>query len=60
MAQTAGSRRKAPANRWGCKPNADVCVEHDEPLLCKHGCSKCKSHECSEKASRAQPEASAP
>ena len=52
MAMSADLRKKKPANRWGCKPNEKMCVEHNEWLLCKHGCSKCTSHECSEKAAR--------
>lgn len=45
-------RRNQPANRWGCKPEEDVCVEHDEPLKCKHGCSKAKDHECKQLGTR--------
>jgi hypothetical protein len=43
-------RREKAANRWGCKPSEDVCVEHDEPLVCRHGCSQAKPHQCQEKA----------
>lgn len=32
------SRRNKPPNRWGCKPDHDVCVAHDLPLMFKHGC----------------------
>ena len=32
-------RRNRPVNRWGCKPTEDVCVEHDRPLVCRHGCA---------------------
>lgn len=39
-------RRNRPANRWGCKPMEDVCVEHDEPLVCRHGCEQAKVHQC--------------
>ena len=39
-------RRKRPANRVGCKPTEDVCVKHDEPLWCRHGCSEAKEHKC--------------
>lgn len=42
-------RRKRPTNRWGCKPTEDVCVEHDEPLWCRHGCSEVKAHKCKER-----------
>ena len=41
-----GNRRNRPVNEWGCKPDEDVCVEHDEPLVCPHGCSCAKQHEC--------------
>lgn len=40
------TRRKKPANRWGCKPVEDVCVEHDAPLDCRHGCDHAKGHVC--------------
>jgi hypothetical protein len=43
------NRRNRPTNRWGCKPTEDVCVEHDEPLLCRHGCAESKGHECKER-----------
>lgn len=33
-------RRNRPPNRWGCKPTEDVCVEHDSPLICRHGCDE--------------------
>ena len=39
-------RRNRPPNRWGCKPTEDVCVEHDEPLICRHGCTQVKHHGC--------------
>ena len=35
-------------NKKGCAPKEDVCVEHDSPLVCKHGCSKALKHECIE------------
>lgn len=41
-------RRNKPANRWGCKPVEDVCVQHDRPLECRHGCSEVKPHSCKE------------
>lgn len=41
-------RRNKPPNRWGCKPTEDVCVQHDDLLLCRHGCEKCKPHKCKE------------
>ena len=40
------SRRSKPSNRFGCKPDQDVCVEHDLPLDCKHGCYKAQEHKC--------------
>ena len=45
-------RRKKPANRWGCKPEEDVCLEHDLPLECRHGCDNAKLHQCRDKARR--------
>ena len=39
-------RRNRPPNRWGCKPTEDVCVEHDLPLECPHGCGEAKQHQC--------------
>ena len=35
-------------NKWGCKPSEDVCLEHDEPLWCRHGCGQAKKHKCVE------------
>lgn len=49
MIDPANARRKRPSNRWGCKPVEDVCVEHDMPLECRHGCEEAKEHQCSEK-----------
>lgn len=41
-------RRNRPCNRFGCKPTEDVCVEHDMPLECRHGCKYAKEHKCKE------------
>ena len=41
-------RRNRPPNRWGCKPTEDVCVEHDRPLVCRHGCDDAADHRCNE------------
>lgn len=41
-------RRSRPPNKFGCKPTEDVCVEHDMPLECKHGCKYSKEHKCKE------------
>jgi hypothetical protein len=51
-------RRRDPVNDVGCKPVEDVCVEHDEPLVCEHGCSMASPHcsgdpACSETEHRA-------
>jgi len=46
MRDEANSRRKKAQNRWGCKPIEDVCVEHDQPLVCPHGCEEVKPHKC--------------
>jgi hypothetical protein len=40
------SRRSKPPNRVGCKPDEDVCVEHDRPLECRHGCKEATAHVC--------------
>lgn len=40
----ANARRRKPSNRHGCKPCEDVCVEHDMPLVCKHGCCESGEH----------------
>ena len=42
------SRRNRPPNRWGCKPDEDVCVAHDMPLICRHGCRHVAQHKCKE------------
>jgi len=47
--RVATARRRKAANRWGCKPLEDVCLEHDTPLDCRHGCRAAKSHECKER-----------
>lgn len=46
MRDEAESRRNKPANKAGCKPIEDVCVMHDEPLRCPHGCSEARAHNC--------------
>ena len=43
-------RRNRPPNRHGCKPTEDVCVEHDMPLECRHGCQYASPHKCKDKA----------
>lgn len=47
-------RRRKPINRWGCKPVEDVCVEHDMPLECRHGCERALPHHCKDKLEREQ------
>jgi hypothetical protein len=42
-------RRNRSTNRWGCKPIEDVCVQHDQPLICRHGCSEVGRHVCKSK-----------
>lgn len=39
-------RRKKSPNKNGCKPTEDVCVEHDQELICRHGCEDVKPHKC--------------
>lgn len=34
------NRRNRPPNRYGCKPDGDVCVAHDMPKINRHGCEK--------------------
>jgi hypothetical protein len=46
------NRRNRPVNRWGCKPTEDVCVEHDLPLECRHGCRCAAAHSCKERTDR--------
>ena len=43
------NRRNRPVNRWGCKPDGDVCVLHDEPLTCRHGCDYVGAHSCKDR-----------
>ena len=33
-------------NRVGCIPSGEVCLAHDEPLWCRHGCSCAFDHKC--------------
>jgi len=35
-------------NRFGCVITEDVCIMHDSPLACKHGCVHAIKHECKE------------
>jgi hypothetical protein len=39
---------KCDLNQYGCRPSEDVCLEHDEPLACPHGCIQAKVHVCKE------------
>lgn len=56
------NRRNLPASRWGCKPTEDVCVAHDRPLLCPHGCDLANNHQCKVRAEyrKSEPELSRP
>lgn len=27
-------------NKHGCRVSQDVCIMHDSPLVCKHGCEE--------------------
>lgn len=40
------SRRSRPPNKVGCKPDGDVCVAHDMPRECPHGCTYAEPHTC--------------
>lgn len=33
-------------NKYGCIPAEDVCIKHDEPLQCRHGCCEVTKHTC--------------
>ena len=33
-------------NKKGCIPSEDVCIEHDQPLTCRHGCGEAIKHNC--------------
>lgn len=49
MTNSSDARRRKPKNRYGCKPVEDVCVEHDRPLVCRHGCEDASTtipHHC--------------
>jgi hypothetical protein len=35
-------------NKKGCIPTGDVCMRHEEPLICIHGCTQAVSHKCKE------------
>ena len=48
------NRRNRPPNRWGCKPIEDVCLAHDSPLDCPHGCDQVKPHRCKFKDEQAE------
>lgn len=39
---------KKKTNKYGCRPREDVCLEHDEPLICKHWCSQAIEHRCND------------
>jgi hypothetical protein len=34
------------ANKYGCRKSGDVCMVHQEPLICPHGCTKAIPHKC--------------
>lgn len=33
-------------NKHGCKPTEDVCMAHEHPLICRHGCQEAADHRC--------------
>ncbi len=33
-------------NAYGCRKSEDVCVMHDELLVCDHGCREVRAHDC--------------
>ena len=38
------AKASEPVNDVGCKPIGNICAEHDEPLVCEHGCSQASPH----------------
>lgn len=42
-------------NKYGCIPFEDVCLEHDEPLVCEHGCGEAEYHMCDERLDQGLP-----
>lgn len=43
-AREAIAKAGDPVNDVGCKPIGDICAEHDQPLVCEHGCSMASPH----------------
>lgn len=41
-------RRIRPPNKYGCKPTQEVCLEHDQLLVCSHVCDSGAAHSCTE------------
>lgn len=37
-------------NKKGCVPTEDVCMQHESPLICRHGCEEAIKHKCAELA----------
>lgn len=33
-------------NKKGCSPDGDVCMAHERPLICRHGCEEAIPHRC--------------
>lgn len=33
-------------NKVGCKVSGDVCLKHESPLECRHGCEEAIEHKC--------------
>jgi hypothetical protein len=52
------ARRRKPPNKKGCKPVEDVCVMHDRPLECRHGCIEALPHKCKDMLDRINEEVS--
>ena len=44
----SSEERTMKVNKHGCKPTEDVCMEHHQPLECRHGCIEAQPHRCSE------------
>lgn len=40
-------------NKYGCTVREDVCLQHSEPLTCRHGCAEAVPHPCGDKLAEA-------
>lgn len=49
MSKITANRKQRKPNIVGCWPDGDVCIQHDAPLVCPHGCKHVIPHKCVEK-----------